>query len=64
MEEEKFSPNFGKMELTEIEGTAKTSKNTADRRFKKFVGDIQEVIDAGMYKKKLPAGQGPQKGRG
>ena len=51
MEEEKYSPNFGKMELTEIHGTAKASKNTADRRFKKFVRDIQEVIDAGMYDK-------------
>ena len=39
------------MELGEIQGAAKAAKNMADRRFKKFVADIQEVIDAGMYNK-------------
>ena len=50
-EEEKYLPNFGKMELTEIQGTAKAVKNMVDRRFKKFTRDIQEVIDAVMYDK-------------
>ena len=42
--EEKFTPNFGKMDIGEIEGAAKAAKNMADRRFKKFEGYIQEVI--------------------
>ena len=50
-EEEKFSPNFGKMEMGEIQGAAKAAKNMADRRFKKFEADIQEVIEAGMFNK-------------
>ena len=39
------------MELGKIEGAAKAAKNMADWRFKKFVADIQEVIDSGMYDK-------------
>ena len=50
-EEEKFSPNFGKMEMGEIQGAAKAAKNMADQRFKKFKADIQEVIEAGMFNK-------------
>ena len=50
-EEEKFPPNFGKMEMGDIQGAAKVAKNMADQRFKKFVADIQEVIDSGMYNK-------------
>ena len=58
-EDEKFSPNFGKMEMGEIQWAAKAAKNMADRRFKKFEAYIQEVIEAGMFKRQLPAGQRP-----
>ena len=51
MDEEKFSPNFGKMEMGDIQGAAKAAKNMADRRFKKFEADIQEVIEAGIFDK-------------
>ena len=43
-EEEKFTPKFGKMDMGEIEGAAKAAKNMADQRYKKFEGNIQEVI--------------------
>ena len=39
------------MEMGEIQGAAKAAKNMADRRFKKFEGDIQEVIEAGILDK-------------
>ena len=42
--EEKFTPNLGSMDMGQIEGAAKAAKNMADRRFKKFEGNIQEVI--------------------
>ena len=50
-EEEKFTPNFEKMDMGEIEGAAQAAKNMADRRFKKFEGNIQEVIELGMFDK-------------
>ena len=37
--------------MGEIQGAAKDAKNMADRRFKKFEADIQEVIEAGMFNK-------------
>ena len=51
MGEEKYSPDFVKMELGEVQGAAKAAKNMADRRFKKFEADVQEVIDEGRYDK-------------
>ena len=39
------------MDMGEIEGAAKAAKNMADRRFKKFEGNIQEVIELGMFDK-------------
>ena len=39
------------MEIGEIQGAAKAAKNMADRRFKKFEVDIQEVMEAGMFDK-------------
>ena len=48
-EEEKFTPSFGIMDMGEIEGAAKAAKNMADRRFAKFEGDIQVVIELGMF---------------
>ena len=50
-EEEKYAPNFGNMDLSEIQGTAKATKNMADRRFKRFTEDIKVVIDAVMFDK-------------
>ena len=35
----------------DIKGAAKAAKNMADRRFKKFEGNIQEVIKLGMFDK-------------
>ena len=51
MGEEKYSPDFVNMELGEVQGAAKAAKNMADRRFKKFEADVQEVIDEGRYDK-------------
>ena len=48
-EEEKFTPNFVNMDIEQIEGAAKAAKNMADRRFAKFEGDIQVVIELGMF---------------
>ena len=48
-EEEKFTPSFGNMNMGQIEGAAKAAKNMADRRFAKFEGDIQVVIELGMF---------------
>ena len=39
------------MEMGQIQGAAKAAKNMADRRFKKFEADIQEVIEAGILDK-------------
>ena len=39
------------MEMGQIQGVAKAAKNMADRRFKKFEADIQEVIKAGILDK-------------
>ena len=52
-EEEKFTPNFVNMEIGQIEGAAKAAKNMADRRFAKFEGDIQVVIEQGMFDRDL-----------
>ena len=51
MAEEKYSPDFMKMELGEVQGAAKAAKNMTDRRFKRFEADVQEVIDEGRYNK-------------
>ena len=51
MGEEKYSPDFVKMELVEVQGAAKGAKNMTDRRFKRFKADMQEVIDEGRYDK-------------
>ena len=48
-EEEKFTPSFGIMDMGEIEGAAKAAKKMADRRFTKFEGDIQVIIELGMF---------------
>ena len=50
-DEEKFTPSFGNMDMGQIEGAAKAAKNMADRRFTKFEGDIQVVIELGMFDK-------------
>ena len=49
MAEEKYTPDYVKMTLAEKKGAAKASKNMADRRFKRFEGDVQEVIERGRY---------------
>ena len=51
MAEEKYSPDFVKMELGEVQGAAKAAKNMTDRRFKRFEADMQEVIGKGRYDK-------------
>ena len=49
--DEKYAPNFGNMNLSKIKGTPKATKNMVDRRFKRFTGDIQEVMNAVMFDK-------------
>ena len=44
MGEEKYMPDIGKMTLSEKQGAASALKKMADRRFKSFECDIQEVI--------------------
>ena len=51
MAEEKYTPDYVKMTLAEQQGAAKASKNMADRRFQRFEGDVQEVIERGRYDK-------------
>ena len=48
-EEEKYTPNLGAMDVIHLEGAAKAAKNMADRRFAKFEGDIQVVIEMKMF---------------
>ena len=48
-DEEKYTPNFGTMDMYQIKGAAKAAKNMADRRFAKFEGDIQVVIEMKMF---------------
>ena len=47
MAEEKYTPDYVKMTLAEQQGAAKASKNMADRWFKRFEGEVQEVIEKG-----------------
>ena len=49
MGEEKYMPDNAKMTLAEQEGSASAFKKMADRRFKRFECDIQEVIERGRY---------------
>ena len=37
------------MDVDHLEGAAKAAKNLADRRFAKFEGDIQMIIDMKMF---------------
>ena len=48
-ENEKITPNFGNMDMGQIEGAAKAAKNMANQRFAKFKGDIQVVIVLNMF---------------
>ena len=45
MGEEKYTLDYVKMILADVQGAAKGAKNMADRRFKRFEGDMQEVIE-------------------
>ena len=49
MAEEKYTPDYVTMTLADAQGAAKATKNMADRRFKRFEGDVQEVIEGGRY---------------
>ena len=49
MGKEKYTPNRVTMTLVEQQGVAKATKNMADRVFKRFEGDVQEVIEGGRY---------------
>ena len=49
MAEEKYKQDYVKMTLADPQGAAKAAKNMADRRFKRFEGDMKEVIEAGRY---------------
>ena len=49
MSEEKYVPDYVKMTLAEQLRGASAFKKVAERRFKRFNGDIQEVIERGRY---------------
>ena len=49
MGEDKYTPDYGRMSLADAQWAAKASKNMADRRFQRFEGEVQEVIDRGRY---------------
>ena len=51
MGEENNSPDYFKMDLADAQGAAKAAKNMANRRFKRFKADVQEVINGGRYDK-------------
>ena len=61
-EESPFFPNLGAMDVENLEGAGNAAKNLADRRFAALEGDIQMIIEMGMFDKS--AGQGAQEGRG
>lgn len=48
-DESKFFPNLGAMDVENLEGAGKAAKNLADRRFAAFEGDIQMIIEMGMF---------------
>ena len=48
-EESKFFPNLGAIDVENLEGTGKAAKNLEDRRFAAFKGDIQVIIEKGMF---------------
>ena len=48
-EESKFFLNLGAMDMENLEGTGQAAKNLADRRFAAFEGDIQMIIEMGMF---------------
>ena len=49
MGEEKYSPDYVKMELANVQWAAKAAKNMTNKRFKRFEADMQEAIDGGRY---------------
>ena len=49
MSEEKYMPDISTMSLAEQPGAALAFKKMAERRFKRFESDIQEVIERGRY---------------
>ena len=48
-EESKVFPNIGAMDVENLEGTGKAAKNLANRRFAAFEGDIEVIIEMGMF---------------
>ena len=48
-DEEKYTPNIGTMDVYHLKGAAKPAENMADGRFTKFEGDIQVIIELGMF---------------
>ena len=51
MGEEKYSPDYVKLDLADSQRAAKAAKNMADRRFKRFKADMQEVMDQPINQK-------------
>ena len=48
-EEAKFSPGLGAMDMESLEGAGKAAQSLTNRRFKAFEGDIQIIIDMGIF---------------
>ena len=50
-EEGKYSPGLAAMDVESLEGAAKAARNLSDRRFQEFEGDIEIIIEMGMFSK-------------
>ena len=48
-EESKYSPGLAAMDMESLEGAAKAAQSLTDRRFQAFEGDIEIIINMGMF---------------
>ena len=49
MGEDKYTLDYARMSLADLQEAVKATKNMADKRFQRFKGEVQEVIDRGRY---------------
>ena len=45
MGEDKYTLDYARMSLADLQEAVKATKNMADKRFQRFKGEVQEVID-------------------
>ena len=48
-EESKYSPGLAAMDMESLEGAAKAAQSLTNRRFQAFEGDIEIIINIGMF---------------